>query len=1291
MKRLAKILSFLLVAAAMSCVTAQAQNCGDWLKVKGWHGTYSLSGVGTTDGNGGKYTINQTSSADVNLTGNITQCTGVLVWGPGTDTNFNLSLTDTFVSPCPPNESSDVLVGTGGGVSNSFMSVDITNGRYSFFPIPQANWSQGVTDCNGQITNTHGANYPLYPIQLDFPPTFPLPNKVGTLTVTNFTFPGTAGFEGGSATVPFTLSFTLTPIDANGNDIVDDTCSETGGSSIGCQNQSLGEDVPVVGTGFFLHYEGDRASGRSGSNTIASNDARMIGGWTLNVHHIYDHASETLFMGNGGQRSMWQLGAPVSFNGNYLLTSDDGSEVYVVDGASGRHLQTVTPLSGTLKYQFAYDVAGNLVTVTDATGNVTTIQRDGLENAKAIVSPFSQTTTLSVDSNGFLKQVTDPAGRTDKFTNTSFGLITARTDPNGNGYTYAYDNQGRLTSDSDSVGGSVTVNRTDANSGYSVTTTTALGRATTFQVTTPPFPGEQFTNTWPNGLQATMTKTQQNGQLLENSTLPDGTSVSDTKGPDPRWGLQAPVPISGTTTLGNLSMIRSGSRTALLGVPGNPFSLTTQTDTENFNGRIYTSVFTSSNKTYVDTTPVKRTTTTVLDSLERVSSRQLGLLLPVQFAYDSRGRLSTITQGTRITNLAYDVKGFLSSVTDPLNLNTSFTRDADGRLLTTTLPDSRVINYAYDNNGNLSSVTPPGKPPHGFSYTAVDMLSAYTPPTVPGTGATTYSYDNDRDLTTVTRPDGATIHYSYDSAGRLSAATTPTGTTSYAYDTTTGNLASASIAGGESIAYGYNGPLPTSSTWTGTVTGSVSRAYDNNFWVVSQNLNGGNAVTFTHDKDGLLTKAGALVVKRDPKNGLVKGTTLGTVIDSRTYDTFGDLSGYKLKHQTTILDSVKFTRDADGRVTGNTESIAGKTNKYAYTYDAAGRLTGVGINGTNVSSYTYDSNSNRLSATTPSGTLNGTYDAQDRLLTYGNTSYTYTGNGELASQTVSSQTTSYSYDVYGSLIAASLPNGTSLAYITDAEHKRVGKKVNGVLQQGFLYDGNRVVAQLNGSNAIVSQFIYGTGATAPDSMVQGGVTYRVFSDQLGSPRLVVNASTGAIVEQIDYDEFGNVVKDTNPGFQPFGFAGGLYDQDTKLVRFGARDYNPGVGRWTAKDPILFDGGDTNLYGYVSNDPVNFLDPTGLQNYMLDPDVIKNKLAQKALKEAKKEIAPGARDEYKKLIKENEKSSKAVNTTCDSVKDVTKGINDGLTGKETPPNSSQPPAPTPKPSPFKRSPSTPMEY
>lgn len=105
--------------------------------------------------------------------------------------------------------------------------------------------------------------------------------------------------------------------------------------------------------------------------------------------------------------------------------------------------------------------------------------------------------------------------------------------------------------------------------------------------------------------------------------------------------------------------------------------------------------------------------------------------------------------------------------------------------------------------------------------------------------------------------------------------------------------------------------------------------------------------------------------------------------------------------------------------------------------------------------------------------------------------------------------------------------------------------------------------------------------------------YRIVSDHLGTPRVVVHATTGAVVQRFDVHAFGELIVDTSPGWQPFGFAGGLYDPDTGLVRFGARDYDPQAGRWTAKDPVLWSGGDPGLMNYVANDPVNGGDATGL--------------------------------------------------------------------------------------------------
>ncbi|MCM2350522.1 MAG: RHS repeat-associated core domain-containing protein, partial [Bacteriovoracaceae bacterium] len=136
------------------------------------------------------------------------------------------------------------------------------------------------------------------------------------------------------------------------------------------------------------------------------------------------------------------------------------------------------------------------------------------------------------------------------------------------------------------------------------------------------------------------------------------------------------------------------------------------------------------------------------------------------------------------------------------------------------------------------------------------------------------------------------------------------------------------------------------------------------------------------------------------------------------------------------------------------------------------------------------------------------------------------------------------------------------------------------------------------SGAVTSSFVYGSKPHVPDYMIKDSVEYQIISNHLGSPVVVIDASTGTIAQKITYDEFGNILSDTSPGFTPFGFAGCLYDVDTKLCRFGARDYDASIGRWLSKDPILFNGEDANLYGYVFNDPINYIDVDGRKGYWL---------------------------------------------------------------------------------------------
>ncbi|MBK9694529.1 MAG: hypothetical protein IPO76_03925 [Elusimicrobia bacterium] len=247
--------------------------------------------------------------------------------------------------------------------------------------------------------------------------------------------------------------------------------------------------------------------------------------------------------------------------------------------------------------------------------------------------------------------------------------------------------------------------------------------------------------------------------------------------------------------------------------------------------------------------------------------------------------------------------------------------------------------------------------------------------------------------------------------------------------------------------------------------------------------------------------------------------------------------------------------------------------------------------------YAYDANGNRTSGTVGGTTLNGTYDGDDKVAVYGGSVYGHAAGGEWRAVTEGGATTTYDDDAVGNLRGDAAQRDDP-EYVIDGRNRRVGRKVNGTLTQGYLYDGQlRIVAELDGANNVTARYVYGTRPNVPEWLEKGGETYRIITDHLGSPRLVVNAASGAIVQRMDYDSWGNITNDTNPGFQIFGYAGGLYDQDTKLTRFGARDYDARTGRWTAKDPIGFNGGTRICTRMWKNDPINRIDPLGLYDLL----------------------------------------------------------------------------------------------
>jgi RHS repeat-associated protein len=420
--------------------------------------------------------------------------------------------------------------------------------------------------------------------------------------------------------------------------------------------------------------------------------------------------------------------------------------------------------------------------------------------------------------------------------------------------------------------------------------------------------------------------------------------------------------------------------------------------------------------------------------------------------------------------------------------------------------------------------------------------------------------------------------------------------------------------------------LKTSESWSGAVAGDVAWSYNPDLVATSETVFDGagpHSVAFGYDSDLLLTcasptscspvSADALRLTRHSQHGMVSQLSQGNVTEGWTYNSFGELASQVATAGGSPLIAFQYhtasaPRDPLGRITEKTETFAGTTKRIGYTYDVMGRLTHVTSDGTLTEHYQYDLNGNRLLGETPDGSSIGTYDAQDRLLSYGDLQYTYGANGELFTKTDTSTglATGYTYDAFGNLTAVQLPDGRLIEYVTDGKHRRVGKKLDGLLVKQWLYrDQLNPVAELDGSGNLVARFVYGSRGHVPDFVLRSGAVYRIISDQVGSVRLVVNvADTSDVLFRAEYTAFGEMtVLDGDVHATPFGFAGGLFDADTRLTRFGARDYDPMVGRWTAKDPIGFRSDDgPNLYTYVTSDPVHWVDTAGFSGTLPIPMV-----------------------------------------------------------------------------------------
>lgn len=865
----------------------------------------------------------------------------------------------------------------------------------------------------------------------------------------------------------------------------------------------------------------------------------------------------------------------------YRVGSLDGRQIFEFD-SNGRHLRTRSALTQQVMRTFDYDNRGRLITMTDAYGAVTTIARNNGGLATEITGPDGHVNRVEVNGEDLLTAVVKPMGERTEISYLPGGLLYTFRKPEGQTSTYRYSDLGELSSEVTPGGGS----KTFAPSGNSVKVTDSLGRERTFRRYVNENDGISFEDIDWAGL--VTTRSSRKG-VTHDVSYPDGSSTGRVESLDQ---------LTGTS--------QYGSSFSFSGYPGQSYvSTQTRNLQTNANGFVqqvqrkgFTSIdsvtFDSSTRQYSYQTRMGRTSKSTVDLNENPTSTQVGNFTPVTYDYDSRGRLVQINQGPRRTALAYNSRGLLSSVTSPLNLTTNFAYDSSGRLVRTTRPDGHEISFALNANSNVTAIQTPSGYIHQMLYNIMDLLSSYQPPNLGGAGLLSFVYNSEKELTSESRSDGRTLSYTRDNAtGRLIRAGDQNSFVNLEYDLA-GRISKSTSSDGVSVERTFVGPRPISKTYSGILNASIARTYLTKDLVLSDSING-NSISYTYDLDERLKSAGDLVLTREPASGRITTISLNNVSIQKEYNSFGEIISSDAKFNGQTIFSEQFQRDALGRISSKVESISGESNNYAYIYDILGRLYQVEKNSVLASTYSYDLNGNRLAATVRGQNFTGVHDQQDRLLSYGSKIYTYTAHGDLSSarETISDITSTYSYDVFGQTKMVRVNPAMLVEYLTDANGHRVAKKINGQVVKNYIYgiDG-RQEAEIDLAG-VFSHFVYASQGHSPDYMIRAGTKYAFVKDVLGSIRMVINSTTGEVVQALDYSEFGEVIGDSRPDFQPFGFAGGIYDRDTNLVRFGARDYDPETGRWTAKDPIRFAGKSSNLYGYVSQDPINQIDPSGL--------------------------------------------------------------------------------------------------
>jgi RHS repeat-associated protein len=862
-----------------------------------------------------------------------------------------------------------------------------------------------------------------------------------------------------------------------------------------------------------------------------------------------------------------------------LVTPDQNTVQLRPDGP-GRWVSTdaallgavVTQLPGEFNFQIRYkdgtvhrydrivgfaNTAG-LVAITDRNDNTVTVTRESPGPGRfglitRITEPGGRSFTLVYDAANRITSATDPIGRVVRYTYDAQGRLETVTDAAGGVTRYAYDGQHRMVSITDprnityltneyDAAGRVARQRQGDNSVFEFVYTVTAGNTTETTVIDPL--GHSTTHRF-DSLGLALSTTDALGQTTTRTYAPatnQPLSTTDALGRTVRYAYDA---------VGNLtSLIDPAGQARILA--------------------------------YEPTFNLLRTITNPLGQIS-------------EFRYDARGNLTHVIDAAgQATTMTYDAIGQVRTITDPLANTTTLGYDSTSNVTSLADPLGNTVRREYDGAGRMVRQVDPRGRATPFEYDALNRLTTIVDATG---GVTRMTYDANGNLDTVTDPRQNVLTHTHDVTDRLITRTYPDGTQ-------------------ERYEYDLAGRLVRLTDRAGRITTMTYDALDRRLAVAYAD---GQTTGFTYDAGGRVIEA------NDSAGGMLQHEY--DVLDrllAQISPTGGVNYGYDVLGRRTLLDvpgttPVAYRYDGTSRLerieqgsraVDLAHDLAGRRTRLTlpngvstdYQYDATSRLAQLTIRNAAATigdlTYTYDATGNIVGrggslATTllPAPVDTAAYAPDNRQLAFGDVSVAHDPHGNVTELAEPGGTKTMTWDARNRLVRLT-GGGVDAAFTYDAAGRRIRAIINDVTTD-YLYDGPDVAMEIRDSTARGHLRLLSI-----DSPISRDDREFYLTDVLGSV-IGVTDETGSLVARYSYEPFGRSALESGTSDNPLRFTG-REDDGTGLLYYRARYYSPALHRFLGPDMILRAG--ANRYGYVDDNPVNAIDPFGLETIMINGGV-----------------------------------------------------------------------------------------